>query len=155
MPIIFIRQEKLSLSRQIGGKHIKKKVLFLCTGNSCRSQMAEGILRYYKGDEYEVFSAGTNPSGIDPMAIKVMAEIGIDISGHKSKSVEEFLDKEFDLVITVCDKAKEMCPVFYRGGKRIHWSFIDPKEASGSEEEVLQVFRRVRDEIKSHILEEL
>ena len=133
---------------------MKKKVLFLCAENSCRSQMAEGILRYFKGDEYEVFSAGTNPSVVDPRAIKVMAEIGIDISGHKSKSVQEFLDKDFDFIITVCDKAKETCPVFYRGGKNIHWSFIDPKEARGSEKEVLQIFRRVRDEIKLRIQEE-
>jgi arsenate reductase len=133
---------------------MKKKVLFICTENSCRSQMAEGILRYFKGDEYEVFSAGTNPSVVDPRAIKVMAEIGIDISGHKSKSVQEFLDKDFDFVITVCDKAKEACPVFYRGDKHVHWSFIDPKEARGSEKEVLQIFRRVRDEIKLRIQEE-
>ena len=116
--------------------------------------MAEGILRHFKGDEYEVFSAGTNPSEVDKRAIKVMAEIGIDISHHRSKSVEEFLDKDFDFVITVCDKAKETCPVFYRPSKRIHWSFIDPKDATGSEEEILQVFRKVRDEIKLRILEE-
>jgi len=133
---------------------MKKKVLFLCTENSCRSQMAEGILRYFKGDEYEVFSAGTNPSVVDPRTIRVMAEIGIDISGHKSKSVQEFLDNDFDFVITVCDKAKKTCPVFYRGGKHVHWSFIDPKEARGSEKEVLSVFKRVRDEIKLRTQEE-
>jgi len=133
---------------------MKKKVLFLCTENSCRSQMAEGILRHFKGDEYDVFSAGTSPSVVNPRAIKVMAEIGIDISGHKSKSIQEFLGKDFDFVITVCDKVKETCPVFHRGAKHVHWSFVDPAEASGSEEEVLSIFRRVRDEIELRIQEE-
>lgn len=132
-----------------------KKILFLCTENSCRSQIAEGILRHFKSNEYEVFSAGTNPSSVHQNAIKVMAEIGIDISEHQSKSVQEFLDKDFDFVITVCDEVKESCPVFQKGDKHISWSFIDPAEARGTEEEILQIFRKVRDEIKLHIQKEL
>ncbi len=132
----------------------KKKVLFLCTENSCRSQMAEGILRHLRGDEFEVFSAGTRPSVVNPIAIKVMAEIGIDISGHRSKSVEEFQGVNFDFVITTCDAARETCPVFPGIARRLHWSFNDPAKAEGSEEEILSAFRKVRDEIKSSIVEE-
>jgi arsenate reductase len=128
------------------------RVLFLCTGNSCRSQMAEGLLRYFGNDKFEVYSAGLNPSFVHPLAIKVMAEIGIDISNHRSKSVAEFLGQTFDYVITVCDKAKESCPNFPGEMKKIHWSFEDPAEASGTEEERLKVFRKVRDKIKEHIL---
>ena len=131
----------------------KKKILFLCTGNSCRSQMAEGIMRKYYGDEFEVFSAGTNPSSLNPYAVRVMNETGIDISSHSSKSVELYLNKPFDYVITVCDDAKEQCPVFPgRVGKRLHWSFEDPADAEGSEKEVLEKFREVRDMIKDKIL---
>lgn len=132
---------------------MKKKVLFLCTGNSCRSQMAEGFLKHLKGNDYEVFSAGTNPSTVNPNAVKVMSEIGIDISNQESKSVEQFLNTNFDFVITVCDKAKERCPIFLGNAKKLHWSFIDPASAKGSEEEVLSVFRKVRDEIHSKIIE--
>lgn len=132
----------------------KKKVLFLCTENSCRSQMAEGILRHLGGDEFDVFSAGTRPSVVNLMAIKVMAEIGIDISGHRSKSVEEFQGTSFDLVITTCDGARETCPVFPGIAHRLHWSFNDPAKAEGSENEILSAFRKVRDEIKSRIQEE-
>ncbi len=126
---------------------MKKRVLFLCTGNSCRSQMAEGILRNIAGDTFEVFSAGTKPSTVNPLAIKAMSEIGIDISSHRSKSVDEFEDDFFDFVITVCDRAKESCPIYPQDVQRIHWSFDDPAEAEGSEEERMKVFRRVRGEI--------
>ncbi len=115
--------------------------------------MAEGILRHLRGDAYEVHSAGIKPSGVNPTAIKVMAEIGIDISGHASKSVNEFVNKNFDFVVTVCERAKESCPVFHGGAKYIHWSFTDPASATGSVEEVLTVFRNVRDEIKLRIEE--
>jgi arsenate reductase len=126
---------------------MKKKVLFLCTGNSCRSQMAEGLLRSFYGDKYEVFSAGVNPTSVNPNAITVMKEIGIDISGQKSKSVNEFINQIFDIIITVCDNAKESCPIFQGKAERLHWSFFDPAEAVGTQEEILQVFRKIRDEI--------
>ncbi|MFN3135161.1 MAG: arsenate reductase ArsC [Candidatus Kryptonium sp.] len=128
------------------------RVLFLCTGNSCRSQMAEGLLRHFGNNKFEVFSAGTHPSFVHPLAIEAMKEIGIDISNHRSKHVSEFLGQNFDYVITVCDKAKESCPTFPGQVKRIHWSFEDPAEATGTKEERMKVFRRVRDEIKEHIL---
>ncbi len=133
---------------------MKKKVLFLCTENSCRSQMAEGILRHLMGDRFEVESAGTRPSIVNSVAIKVMAEIGIDISGHRSKSVEEFQGMNFDFVITTCDAARETCPVFAGKARRLHWSLNDPAEAKGSENEILSVFRKVRDEIKLRIQKE-
>ena len=125
----------------------KFKVLVLCTGNSARSQMAEGLLRHRAGDDYEVYSAGTKPSGVRPEAIAVMREVGIDISGHRSKSVDEFVGKIFEYVITVCDNAKESCPVFPAGTKRIHWSIEDPAAVQGSEGQRLSAFRRVRDEL--------
>jgi arsenate reductase len=129
----------------------KEKVLFICTHNSARSQMAEGLLRTLYGDRYEAYSAGTQPSKVNPYAVKVMAEIGIDISKHRSKGVEEFLGMEFDYVFTVCDRAKNTCP-FFPGAKRyVHQSFDDPAEFRGDKEESLTVFRRVRDEIKSWI----
>ena len=133
---------------------MKKKVLFLCTENSCRSQMAEGILRHLMGDKFEVESAGTRPSAVNPIAIKVMAEIGIDISGHRSKPIDEFQRMYFDFVITTCDAARETCPVFPGIARHLHWSFNDPANAEGSEEEILSAFRKVRDEIKLHIQEE-
>ena len=133
---------------------MKKKVLFLCTENSCRSQMAEGILRHLKGSKFEVFSAGLRPSVVNPIAIMVMAEIGIDISGHRSKSVDEFQGMNFDFVITTCDGARETCPVFLGKAHHLHWGSNDPAKANGSENEILSVFRKVRDEIKSKILEE-
>jgi arsenate reductase len=133
---------------------MKRKVLFLCTENSCRSQMAEGILRHLMGDKFEVFSAGTRPSVVNPMAIKVMAEIGIDISGHRSKSVEEFQGMNFDFVITTCDAAREACPFFPGKARHLHWSFNDPAAVRGYEEEMLSAFRKVRDEIKQRIQEE-
>jgi len=133
---------------------MKKKVLFLCTENSCRSQMAEGILRHLKGSKFEVFSAGLRPSVVNPIAIKVMAEIGIDISGHRSKSVDEFQGMNFDFVITTCDAARETCPFFPGKARHMHWSFDDPAAVRGSENEILSAFRTVRNEIKSRIQEE-
>jgi len=124
---------------------MKKKVLILCTGNSCRSQMAEGILRHYGCDRYDVFSAGTNPSAVNPVAIQVMKEIGIDISNQRSKHVDEFKNQKFDYVITVCDDAKESCPLFPGKAKRLHWSFPDPPHDREVTGEVLDEFRKVRD----------
>lgn len=129
----------------------KKRVLILCTGNSARSQMAEGLLRHDGGDTFDVSSAGVEASFVRPQAIKVMREIGIDISGHRSKSVDEFLGQEFDYVITVCDNANERCPVFPGKTDRIHWSFDDPAAATGEEEVILDTFRRVRDEIREKL----
>lgn len=131
----------------------KKKILFVCTYNSARSQMAEGLLRNIYGDYFEVFSAGTNPSEVHPHAIKAMMEIGIDISSQRSKSVEDFMDRDIDYVITLCDGAKEACPFFPGGKKYIHMSFEGPGEAGGTEDQVLDAFRTVRDEIKDWITE--
>jgi len=131
----------------------KQRVLILCTGNSARSQMAEGLLRSMDGERFEVVSAGVSPSSVRPEAIVAMREIGVDISSHRSKSVDEFLGQEFDYVITVCDNANEQCPVFPGKTKRIHWSFEDPAAAEGSAEEKLRVFGRVRDEIRSRLEE--
>jgi arsenate reductase (thioredoxin) len=127
----------------------KKRVLILCTGNSARSQMAEGLLRHDAGDRFEVQSAGTRPSQVRAEAIAAMGELGIDISGHRSKSVEEFAGERFDYVLTVCDNAKESCPIF-AGGVAIHHGFDDPAAVRGSEGERLAVFRRVRDEIREY-----
>jgi arsenate reductase len=129
----------------------KKRVLILCTGNSARSQMAEGLLRHMAGDRFEVWSAGVEPSRVRPEAIEAMREIGIDISGHRSKSVDEFTGEKFDYVITVCDNALEQCPVLPGKFERIHWSFDDPAAAEGDEATRLAVFRRVRDEIESRL----
>ena len=127
------------------------KVLFLCTGNSCRSQMAEGWARQLRGDVIEAYSAGVNPSVVSRRAIKAMAEAGVDISKHRSKHVDEFKGIDFDYVVSVCDNAKEQCPVFIGKTRRVHVSFEDPADAAGSEAEVMQVFRKVRDEIKSFV----
>lgn len=129
----------------------KKRVLILCTGNSARSQMAEGLLRHDGGDRFEVFSAGTHPSHVRPEAIKAMREIGMDISDHRSKSEDEFIGQDFDCVITVCDNAAENCPVFPGKTRRIHWSFDDPAATRGNEEARLSIFRRVRDEIRGRL----
>ena len=129
----------------------KKRVLILCTGNSARSQMAEGLLRHDAGDRFEVVSAGVEPSHVRPHAIEVMREVGIDISNHRSKSVNEFTGEDFDYVITVCDNANERCPLFPGNTRRIHWSFDDPAEAEGEDPEKLAVFRRVRDEIRDRL----
>jgi len=131
----------------------KRRVLFLCTGNSCRSQMAEGLLRHLGGDAFDVHSAGTEPSTVNPDAIAVMAERGIDISGQRSKHVRELEGQPFDAVITVCDHAKDRCPVFPGPARRWHWSFPDPAAATGTREERLAVFRAVRDDIESHLRE--
>ncbi len=125
-----------------------KKILFLCTGNSCRSQMGEGFMRHMAGDKFEVFSAGVEPTQVNPYAIKVMAEAGIDISYHRSKSVNEFLKQEFDYVITVCNHARQVCPIFPGKYKKIHWDIEDPAEISGTEREKMVLFRKIRDEIK-------
>ena len=131
----------------------KKRVLILCTGNSARSQMAEGLLRHDAGDRFNVESAGTQPSTVRPEAIAAMKELGIDIAGHCSKSVTEFDGQHFDYVITVCDSAKESCPVFLGTAKRLHHSFDDPAVLSGSEEERLGLFRRVRGELRDYLKE--
>ena len=130
---------------------MKKKVLILCTGNSARSQMAEGLLRHDDGNTFEVESAGTKLGTVRPEAIKAMQEIGIDISGHRSKHVDEFDGQRFDYVITVCDNAKESCPVFLGAVKRLHHSFDDPPPSVGTEEERMAIFRRVRDELRTYL----
>jgi len=129
----------------------RKRVLILCTGNSARSQMAEGLLRDLAGDRFEVASAGVAPAQVRPEAITAMRELGIDISQQRSKSVDEFANQNFDYVITVCDNANEQCPVFPANTKRIHWSFTDPAAARGDEESRLQVFRKIRDEILAQL----
>jgi arsenate reductase (thioredoxin) len=130
-----------------------KRVLILCTGNSARSQMAEGLLRSMAGDRFEVASAGVAPSQVRAEAIEAMKEIGIDISTHRSKSVEEFIGGEFDYVVTVCDNANEQCPVFPGHTQRIHWSFEDPAAVEGSDATRMQAFRRVRDAIGKRLQE--
>jgi arsenate reductase len=132
---------------------LKKKILFICTHNSARSQIAEGLLRHKYGDKYEVYSAGTEPTGVNPYAVKVMSEIGIDISSHRSKSVTEFQNMDFDLVVTVCDSAKEVCPVFPGAKKIVHHSFPDPTNFNGSREEKIIFFRNVRTDIEKWIEE--
>jgi len=127
---------------------IKPRVLFVCTENACRSQMAEGLLRHEAGAAFEVFSAGTKPTQVRPEAVAVMREAGIDISGHRSKSVDEFEGQDFDYVITVCDNAKQSCPIYPEKTKRIHWSIEDPAAVQGSEAERLAAFRRIRDELR-------
>jgi arsenate reductase len=129
----------------------KKRVLILCTGNSARSQMAEGLLRHDAGDRFDVYSAGTSPRPILPEAIAVMREIGIDISGQRSKSVEELADQAFDYVLTVCDQAKESCPVFPSTAVTFHQSFEDPAAFEGPPEQRLACFRRVRDELRQYL----
>lgn len=130
----------------------KKKVLFICTHNSARSQMAEAWLRTLFGSRYEAFSAGTHPAPIHPAAVKVMKEAGVDISRQQSKTPDVFLKESFDLVITVCNQAREECPFFPGGKKRIHKSFPDPSRDKGDEEQILEVFRNVRDQIKEWIV---
>ena len=125
----------------------KQKVLILCTGNSARSQMAEGLLRSMAGDRFAVFSAGTKPSFVRPEAIVAMRELGVDLSSHRSKSVDEYRDASFDYVITVCDNANESCPLFTGKAERIHWSFEDTAAVEGGEETRLGSFRKIRDQI--------
>lgn len=130
---------------------MRQRVLVLCTGNSARSQMAEGLLRHDSGDRFEVFSAGVEPTEVRPLAIAAMREVGIDISEQRSKSVAEFANQEFDYVITVCDNANQQCPMFPGKSERIHWSIEDPAEAQGDEQARLAVFRRVRDDLRERL----
>ena len=125
-----------------------KKVLVLCTGNSCRSQIAEGYLRKFAGDKASVYSAGVETHGVNPKAISIMAEDGIDISGHTSNNIDEYKDIDFDFVITVCDNAKERCPYFPTNAKKFHQNFPDPGKATGSEKQITEQFRTVREMIK-------
>jgi arsenate reductase len=133
----------------------KARVLFLCTHNSARSQMAEGLLRHVAGDRFEAHSAGTEATHVRPLAIRAMDEIGVDISGQESKTLNRYLGEPFDYVITVCDDAKEACPFFPGGNMRLHWSLPDPSVAEGTEEERLTVFRSVRDAIRDRLQAEL
>jgi arsenate reductase len=130
---------------------MKERVLILCTGNSARSQMAEGLLRHHAADRFEVESAGTKPGQVRPEAIAVMKELGIDISGHRSKHVDEFQGQSFDYVLTVCDNAKKSCPIFPGQSKRVHRAFDDPAAHHGVEDERLAVFRRVRNELSDYL----
>jgi arsenate reductase (thioredoxin) len=133
----------------------RTRVLFLCTHNSARSQMAEGLLRSMAGDRFEVFSAGTEATHVRPEAISVMAEVGVDISAQESETLGRYLGEPLDLVVTVCDDANEACPVFPRTRVRLHWSLPDPSKAAGGHEERLRAFRNVRDEIRVRIEGEL
>ena len=130
---------------------MKQKVLFLCTHNSCRSQMAEGIVNHDLGGRFEAHSAGTVATGVNAMAVRVLAEIGIDISQHHSKTLDRFAGDSFDHVITLCGSANEQCPLFFGGVRRVHIGFDDPSQGSGSPEEMLAEFRRVRDEIRTRL----
>ncbi|HLH79698.1 MAG TPA: arsenate reductase ArsC [Chthonomonas sp.] len=134
---------------------MKQKVLFLCTHNSARSQMAEGLLRALAGERFEAYSAGTEATLVRPLAIEVMKEIGIDISGQTSKTLDRYLSEPFDWVITVCDAAAEACPHFPNAKRRLHWSLPDPSRATGSDEEQRNLYRLVRDRLRQHIEEEL
>ncbi len=127
-----------------------KKILILCTGNSCRSQMAEGYMRHFAGDKAQVFSAGIETHGVNPKAVEVMKEDGIDISGHTSNHIDEYRNIDFDFVITVCDNAKENCPYFPSRARQFHYNFPDPAKAKGTDEDVIGSFRKVRDEIKTY-----
>lgn len=127
-----------------------KKVLVLCTGNSCRSQIAEGYLRYFAGNKAEIYSAGVETHGVNPTAIETMREDGIDISKHTSNNIEEYKNIDFDYVITVCDHAKERCPFLPTNAKKLHFNFPDPAKATGTDEEIKQSFRNVRDLIKDY-----
>jgi arsenate reductase (thioredoxin) len=133
----------------------RARVLFLCTHNSARSQMAEGLLRSIAGDRFDAYSAGTEATHVRPLAIRAMEEVGVDISAQESETLDRYLDGSFEYVVTVCDDANESCPVFPGATNRLHWSFEDPSRAGGSEEERLEVFRRVRDEIRGRIEGEL
>ena len=136
-------------------REARRRILFLCTHNSARSQMAEGLLRHLAGNCYEVYSAGTEATSVRPEAIAAIAELGIDISGQESETLDRYLGEPFDYVVTVCDDANEACPVFPGAKNRLHWSFRDPSRATGSDAERLEVFRAVRDEIRGRIESEL
>ena len=129
----------------------RTKVIFICTGNSCRSQMAEGLLRYMAGDHFEVFSAGSHPSHLHPASIIVMAELGIDISNHSADSIDEYLDKDIDIVISVCDNARQVCPVFSGDVQQIHWSIDDPFHGWGAEPSDLLPYREIREILKDRL----
>ncbi|BDV44522.1 arsenate reductase [Geotalea uraniireducens] len=131
---------------------MKKRVLFLCTANSCRSQMAEGLINHYIGDRFSASSAGTRATAVNPRAIRVMRELGIDIAHHRSKELGEFAGETFDYVITLCDSANEQCPLFFGGVTHTHLGFADPAGATGSEAEIDEAFRRVRDDLKERLL---
>ena len=134
----------------------RKRVLVLCTGNSCRSQMAEGWINKLLGERWEARSAGTSPAArVHPLAVKAMAEVGVDISGGKPEHVDAYLDQPWDLVVTVCDSAREACPTFPRPVPKLHLSFFDPAGAGGTDDERMRVFRRVRDEIRDRLLPEI
>ena len=130
-----------------------KKVLFICTRNSARSQMAEGLINHDLAGKVQAFSAGTEPSSVHPLAIAAMKEVGIDISRHRSKSIDEFSDEKFDFVITLCDHAAESCPVFFGGTQRMHMGFPDPAVVTGTEEEKLSFFRKLRDQIRKEVVD--
>lgn len=134
---------------------MKKKILFLCTHNSCRSQMAEGIVNHFLGDRFQAFSAGTEATQVNPVAVQVLAEWGIDISLHRSKTLDEFAGEHFDHVITLCGSANEQCPLFFGGVQRVHIGFDDPSRTKGSLDEILAEFRRVRDEIREKLTDYL
>lgn len=128
-----------------------RRILFLCTHNSARSQMAEGLLCHLSGAQFEAYSAGTEATQVRPLAVRAMAEVGIDMSGQQSKTLDRYLGETFEAVITVCDDANEACPVFYGARRRLHWSLPDPSRATGTEEEQLAVYRQVRDELRRRI----
>ncbi|MCF6265809.1 MAG: arsenate reductase ArsC [Desulfuromusa sp.] len=128
-----------------------KQVLFLCTGNSCRSQMADGLINQHFSGEIKAYSAGTDPHGLDAKAVEVMAEIGIDISAHSSDHISLYENQSFDYVMTLCGDANEKCPLFFGGVKRLHIGFDDPPKAKGSDEDIIDVYRRVRDEIAGQL----
>ncbi len=133
----------------------RRRVLFLCTHNSARSQIAEGLLRHLAGDRFDAFSAGTEATCVRPLAFQAMVELGIDISGQESKTLDRYLGEPFDAVITVCDQTNEACPVFFGAKERLHWSFPDPSHATGTEDEQLAVYRSVRDAIRDRIVDGL
>ena len=131
---------------------MKKRVLFLCTHNSCRSQMAEGLINHYLGDSFCAFSAGTEATRVNPLAIEALGELGIDISMHYSKTLDVYSGEQFDYVITLCDSANELCPVFFGGVQRVHIGFNDPSRTIGTHYDVMRDFRRVRDELKDKLI---
>jgi len=150
--MFYIKNKDYLMERSKEMVVLKKGILFLCTGNSCRSQMAEGFAKIMFSKDLKIFSAGTEPKTIHPIAVKVMQEIGIDISQHWSKNISEIPIDKIDLVVTLCGDAAENCPVFPGTVKKIHWAIEDPAKAQGSEEEITQVFRKIRDNIKSYII---
>lgn len=135
----------------IEGRGTRLRVLFLCTGNSARSQMTEGLLRLLGKDDFDVFSAGSDPQGLNPLAVQVMGEIGIDISQQRSKHLNEYLGQEFDYIITVCDQANETCPTFPGDPKRIHWNYSDPAAVAGDDASKIAAFRKVRDALRERL----